>query len=247
MRTRSLVLFLLAVGLAALLVAHASADPASRKNPDGQGVPATVIPATNTVNLVVGTITYDNNIPFQRDGQVDGMVGNRFTPGMNPHTLTNITFRVAGNYGASVLASVWQPGAGTASLLRRWIVNGVPSGGGATAATLVAPVASFGGAASPVTGHSGSFIAGIRNTFYTALACVPPSTGLNTTCDGVALTQGTSTIGNGLNGVRIVFSDPGFTPSVTMVASSGGNINQNAILRATGNNLPVELMSFSLD
>ena len=248
MRTRSLCI-LLVVALAALTLAtQLSADPAARKAPEGAvGVEATVNPAVEGVPEAVGTITYDNNVPFQRDSQVDGMVGNRFVPGVDPHTLTTVTFRVAGNYLTSVVASVWQPGAGTVSNLRRWIVNGVPSGGTATAGTVVAPVATGGGTPTPITGHSGSFLAGIRNTAYTGLACAPPSTGLNTTCDGVALTQGTSTIGNGLNGVRIPFTSGAFVPTLTTFPSGGMDFSQNAIMRATGDNLPVELMNFSID
>lgn len=249
MRPRSFCMISLATVLALSITVQMSADPVARKAPEGAvSVTATVTPTIDgVVGPVAGTITYDNNVPFQRDPQVSGTVGNRFVPGTDPHTLTTVTFRVAGNYGASVVASVWQPGAGTANLLRRWIVNGVPSGGTATGATVMASVATIGGATSPITAHSGSFIAGIRNTAYTGLACAPPSTSLNTTCDGVAMTQGTSTIGNGLNGVRVQFTDGAFPPTVSSVPSSGVNVNQNAILRATGNNLPVELMNFSID
>lgn len=248
MRTRSLSIFLLAAASVFLIPLQVSADPVARKAPEGTpGVKATVNPAVVGIPEAVGTITYDNNVPFQRDPQVNGMVGNRFVPGTDPHTLTTVTFRVAGNYLSSVVASVWQPGAGTANLLRRWVVNGVPSGGTATAGTVVAPVATVSGTPTPITSHSGSFIAGIRNTAYSGLACTPPSTGLNTTCDGVALTQGTSTIGNGVHGARIQFSDGTFVPTVTSVASSGVDFSQNAIMRATGDNLPVELMNFSID
>lgn len=248
MRTRSICVLLL-VALAALTFAtQMSADPAARKAPEGSvGVPATVTPAVEGVPEAVGTITFDNNVPFQRDPQVDGLVGNRFVPGTDPHTLTTVTFRVAGNYLTSVVASVWQPGAGTVGVLRRWIVNGVPSGGTATAGTVVAPVGTAGGTPTPITGHSGSFIAGIRNTAYTGLGCAPPSIGLNSTCDGVALTQGTSTIGNGVNGVRIGFTSGAFLPTLTSFPSSGVDFSQNAIMRATGDNLPVELMNFSID
>lgn len=247
MRLRQLSKLYLLVVLA-LVVTQLTAQPAARRAPEGaQGVPATVRPSTNLPVEAIGTITYDNNVPFQRDGQVNGMVGNRFTPSTNPHTLTDVTFRVAGNYLSSVVASVWQPTGGSLNILRRWIVNGVPSGGGATAGTVIAPVATPGGVVSPITGHSGSFLAGIRNTAYTGLACVPPSTGLNSTCDGVALTQGTATIGNGLHGVRVQFADTAFVPTVATVASSGVDFNQNAIMRATGDNLPVELMNFSID
>ncbi|MDA8021263.1 MAG: hypothetical protein MPN21_27835, partial [Thermoanaerobaculia bacterium] len=65
--------------LLSLLASLATAEPAARKAPEGStGVPATVKPASGVAVAAIGTITYDNNVPFQRDGQVNGMVGNRF-------------------------------------------------------------------------------------------------------------------------------------------------------------------------
>lgn len=235
--------------LAGMIIFALPLTAQNRSSDDGTGIQGTTRPAGEPIDRAVGTIQYDNNTPFQRDAQVNGMVGNRFTGLNNPHTVTSISFRVAGNYGASVVASIWQPGAGTASLLRRWIVNGVPSGGAATGSTITAPVANRVGSSttiSPIAAHSGNFIAGIRNTFYTGLACTPPSTGLNTTCDGVALTQGVPPLG-GPHGVRIQFSDGGFTPSILAVSTSGVDFPQNAIMRSIGESLPVELMSFGID
>lgn len=241
---------LVIVGSVCLLVGlvSLSADPVPRSAPGGSGIAATVTPAVNgVVPEAVGTITYDNNVPFQRDGQTDAMVGNRFQPNVDPHTLTSVSFRVAGNYGASVVASVWEAGAGTASLLRRWLVLGVPSGGGATAATVSVPVGQRVGTTtmvSPITGHSGTFMAGIHNSFYTGFACASAATALNTTCDGVALTAGTA--GTNFHGVRIQLADGVFIPTVTNVMTTGVDIAQNAIMRATGESLPVELMSFTI-
>lgn len=242
------------VAIAVLVVVGATitfADTPDRKGAPGQGIDATARPAADGVIRAIGTITYDNNVPFQRDGQVDGMVGNNFNGLANPHTLTSVSFRVGGNYGGSVVMSVWEPGTGTASLLRRWLALGVPSGSVATASTVSVPVAnrtvSLSTVVSPITNHSASLLIGVRNTHYTGLQCAPPSTFLNSTCDGVALTQGTSTIGFGLHGVRLPFASGGvFFPTITSFGGSGTAIPQNAIMRATGENLPVELMNFTI-
>ncbi len=223
-------------------------DNPQRKASAGSGIKATVTPAVAGIpDGVVGTIPYDNNTPFQRDPQVDGTVGNRFNMLQNPHGVTTITFRLAGNYGGSVVGSIWDPGAGTAQLLRRFLITGVPTGTASTGSTIMAAVGTVSGAVDPITGHSGDFIAAIRNTAYTGLQCAPPASALNSTCDGVALTEGAATIGEGLNGARIAFTSTGFVPTITAVGSSGVAFQQNAILRATGENLPVELMSFAID
>ena len=196
-----------------------------------------------------GTITLDNDVPFARDGQDDGMIGNRFAPG-GTYSIASVSFRVAGNYisagtQGSVVMSLWAPNttAGDAQLLRRQVVTnapGLPFGvaGTITDVTVVAPLTSA------VTGNSGSFIGGIRNTFYDGCG---GNTALNSTCDGVALTEGTSDPGSGFNAVRLLFTGP-FSPAVTTVGTTGLAIaNQNAIFRATGDNLPVELMQFEIE
>lgn len=226
-------------------------DNPQRKASAGTGIQAVKTPAAPArVGGFLETITYDNNTPFQRDPQVDGTVGNRFDILPNPHCISTLTFRVAGNYGGSVVASIWDPGAGTAQLLRRFLVTGVPTGTASTGSTIMAFVGNRVGTTtivSPITGHSGAFIAAIRNTAYTGLQCAPPSTALNSTCDGVALTEGVATIGEGLHGARIAFTSTVFVPTVTAVGSTGIDFPQNAIMRATGANLPVELMSFAID
>src|SRR6185436_17163549 len=49
---------------------------------------------------VVGTLSYDNNVPFSRNGSDNGTVGNLFQNGvLDPHSIAAVTFRIAGNYG----------------------------------------------------------------------------------------------------------------------------------------------------
>ncbi|MCK5379393.1 MAG: hypothetical protein KAJ78_08305, partial [Acidobacteria bacterium] len=102
--------------------------------------------------------------------------------------------------------------------------------------------------ATPITGHGGSFIAGIHNTAFTGYGC-PSNSNLNGTCDGVALTVGATSPNGGLpyHGAYINLSGGTFVPPTTQVASTGVNLDANAIFRATGDNLPVELMSFSAE
>ncbi len=197
-----------------------------------------------------GTITFDNNVPFQRDGQDDGLIGNRFNPA-GTHSINSVSFKVAGNYIAagtvgSVVMTVWNVDsvAGNATVLQRQVVNGVPGivfggSGVITDATVQVPLAA------PVLSHSGSFIAGVRNTFYDGCG---GNTNLNSSCDGVALTEGAADPGSGFNAARLLFTGPFNPTSVVTVNSVGAAIpGQNAIFRVSGDNLPVELMQFDVD
>ncbi|MCH9650253.1 MAG: hypothetical protein K0U98_18590 [Deltaproteobacteria bacterium] len=182
----------------------------------------------------VGTIQFDNNVPFNRNGQSGGLIGNRFAaPAVqDPHTFASASFRMANAYGGTATALILDinTGAGTVSTIDMAGATGISSG---TTATHVVPLA--GGS------HSGSFIGGMLQTAYAACAGL---TGINSglTCEGVALTQGGLTGGPG---------DPGEgfnAVAVTSTANTGVPIaNQNAIFRITGQNLPVELMNFSID
>lgn len=232
-----------------LVVAAVPALAESPRSDDGTSgvnrVQATMLPAgTGGTNRAVGTIMYDNNTPFDRDGTLDGTVGNRFNDGVtDPHSIASVSFRIAGNYGTSVVMSIWDPNtvAGSASLMTRLIVTGLPDGryGTVTGTTAVAPLAV------PITGHSGSFIAGVRNTFY---GLCSGDSGLNSTCDGVALTAGVPPEGSIGHAVRLNFVYSGFLPTVTTLSTSGVPFaGGNAIFRATGDNLPVELMRLEVE
>ncbi|MEM8961915.1 MAG: hypothetical protein AAGD38_10565 [Acidobacteriota bacterium] len=190
-----------------------------------------------TSTLGVGTITFDNNTPFNRDGTDGGTVGNLFDPALNPHSIATVSFALAGNYSTSVVMTVWDVNAGTAAVLQRQLISGAsqsPNSAARFSAALTAPV----------VGNSGAFIAGIRNTDYDPCA---GNTGLGSTCDGVALTNNVAPP-VASRGARINFTSPSFVPTITGVASSGQALGAtNAIFRVTGDNLPVELMSFSID
>jgi hypothetical protein len=190
---------------------------------------------------VVGTIQYDNDTPFQRRAQTDATVGNRFDAGaMGTHSISAVSFRIAQNYVTSMNMTLWDVNPASAVVLRRSLVTGLPSG------TVTGTVFSA-ALATPVAAHSGSFIGGMHNTAYTGLGC-PSNTNLNGTCDGVALTAGTVNPGMGFHGAAIQLAGAAFTPPTNTVSTGAiADFSQNAIFRVTGDNLPVELMNFSVD
>ncbi len=186
----------------------------------------------------VGTCQYDNDSPFNRFGTLGGTVGNRFNPPQT-HSVSTVSFALGGNFAASVVMTLWDVQAASVMVLARQLVGSSLNSIGsspAPSARFMAPVATA------VTGHVGSFIGGIRNTSY-SLTC-PNNTALASTCDGVALTAG-----NGdPHAVHVAFTSAAFVPTLNTFGSTGADIaNVNAIFRVTGNNLPVELMSFEVD
>ncbi|RLE26854.1 MAG: hypothetical protein DRJ65_04610 [Acidobacteria bacterium] len=224
-----------------LMLPQADAESPARTS-DQPGSPAGVhneAPGTHT--RAVGTIQYDNDTPFRRLPNTDDLVGNRFTGMADPHSIASVSFRLAQNYDSQVNMSIWEPNTGQATRLRQSLLSGVPS-------TTVTGVVVTHALVTPITGHGGSFIAGIHNTAYTGLGC-PSNSNLNGTCDGVALTAGAPPKAGqqAFHGAYINLAGGDFTPPTTNVASTGVNLNANAIFRVTGDNLPVELMSFSAE
>lgn len=223
------------------------ASPGERAAADAAGIPtvrAQLRPATGpAAPRAVGTLTYDNNTPFSRRGTDGGTVGNLFnTWVLDPHSIDTVSFRVAGNYADSVVMTVWDQNPGSFVVLRRQLVTGIPAGGGTNtviAFTAVAPLATA------IAAHNGAFVGGIRNTDYDPCA---GNVGLNTTCDGVALTAGGVNPGLGFHGLRVPFNSGVFVPTITNVAGSGTSLGTvNAIFRVTGENFPVELMGFGVE
>jgi len=227
------------IGVVLLLtVSQAGAESPALRTGDGPGSPAGIrTEAPGSHVRAVGTLQYDNDTPFRRLPNTDDLVGNRFAGLVDPHSIASVSFRLAQNYGGSVHMSIWEPNSGQVTRLRQTLVTGVPS---STVTSVVVTHA----LATPITGHSGSFIAGIHNTAYTGLGC-PSNSNLNGTCDGVALTEGAT--GAPFHGVYINLSGGSFAPPTTQVASTGQNLSANAIFRVTGDNLPVELMGFTAE
>lgn len=200
----------------------------------------------------VGTLSYDNNVPFSRSGADDGTVGNLFVNGvLDPHSIAAVTFRLAGNYGSSsgansvgIFMTLWDQNPGSFMLLQRGTVTGLPyiPYGGTGNVTMFTAMVSL---PAPIVAHNGAFVGGLHQTYFDACA---GNVALNSTCDGVALTMGGVDPGMGFHGIRVPFAVGMFTPAVNTVAGAGTNIaGVNAIFRVTGNNLPVELMNFGVE
>jgi len=229
---------LLFIGVLALLVAVATPWAAERQAASGTEVPRVQGKVAGTNQRVVGTLQFDNDTPFSRDGTDGGTVGNRFAPAV-PHSIATVSFAVAGNYLTSMVMTVWDVNPASVQVLARQLVTGIPQSPAATGRFSAA-------LAPPIAAHTGSFIAGMRNTDYAPCA---GNAGLATTCDGVALTEGANPAPPVAGrGARVNFTSPVFVPTVNTVASTGQSLGGvNAIFRVTGDNLPVELMRFDVD
>jgi hypothetical protein len=225
----------------AVVIALVSGLPAfandARKSSADSWIPAQVHQG-GLPDRVVGTVQYDNDTPFRRLPNTDAFVGNRFDTGFgNPHSLATMTFRLAQNYGGGVVITAWDVNPPNASVLLRTYISGLPSTT-VTGFTFTVPLGNI--------NRSGSFLLGVHNTFYTGLGC-PTNSNLNGTCDGVALTAGTPGAAP-FHGVTIPLAGGAFSPPTTFVNSTGNDLGTaNAIVRATGDNLPVELMKIDVD
>lgn len=218
--------------------AKSGAAVAERKAPANPGVPK-VDAQSVSGPLVVGTQQFDNNTPFRRDGTDGGTVGNRFALVAPVHSIATVQFAAAGNFSTSVVMTVWDVNPASAMVLNRQLVTGIPQAppaAGRYSAMLAAPI----------VGHTGQFIAGLRNSDYDPCA---GNQALGSTCDGVALTQGAGAGGGPeFRAVRVPFNTGAFVPTINTVASTGNSIaGVNAIFRVTGDNLPVELMQFGAE
>jgi hypothetical protein len=235
------------VALVAVLAGESGAAGAKRgrKLPPDVRIPrvkATLTASRGRLPMVVGTLQYDNNVPFRRDPATDNVIGNQFLGG-DPHSIASVSFRVAQNYSGGVIVSAWNPdGMGGATRLFQQYVSGIPNGATMTVTmfTAMAPLTMA------LTGLNGPFIAGVHNTAFTGNGC-PANSMLNGTCDGVALSAGTMDPGQGFHAFRIPLAGGTFIPPTTMVPGGVAAIpGVNALFRTTGDNLPVELMDLSV-
>jgi hypothetical protein len=196
------------------------------------GGSARAVPPGRAPN-VVGTLTYDNDIPFSRDGQSSVPVGNKFDNGVvDPHSIQKVTFRAAGCFQTpypQFRLSVFDanPTGGTVMLLQ-----GLSGGGACSSGQTSGGVLRTAMLAPAIVGHVGPFIGAVFNTGFSPCA---GNTAVGGTCEGVALSMGGTDPGMGFHAVRI---------NGTMSSNLG---TKNAIFRATGDNLPVELMNFGVN
>lgn len=234
--SRSVWMGLLVVAIVGLSVGSRAAE--QRKAPAGATVArvhANVVPSGST--RAVGTQQFDNDVPFRRDGTDGGTVGNRFHSNTPPYSIATVSFAAAGNFATSMVMTVWQVNPANVTVKARSLVSGIAQSPG----TMLRFSAAL---AAPIVGQTLPVIAGLRNTDYDPCA---GGQALASTCDGVALTQGVAPAVV-FRGRRVNFNSGSFVPTINTVASTGTALPGpiNAIFRVTGDNLPVELTSFSV-
>lgn len=169
------------------------------------------------------TLQYDGGVSNGFRIPNGNIVGNQFNTGFaNPHSITTVTIQFGGTFNGHTVAVFGAPVGSVAPLLSTVLVS---------TPTLGVPVPV---AVGPLTNLSGTFLVGINQSGTTTTA--------NTTFEHVAID--TVSAGFGFHGMSITTGFGGFNPSPA-APPQGGPFN--AIVRATGNNLPVELMEFGVD
>lgn len=183
---------------------------------------------------VVGTLQYDNDVIASRDGTSGVPVGNRFDNGfLDPHSINQLTFRLAGCFQTPypqerLTVLDVNPTAMTVMNLAQFSGGGACTSGtsGGNLRTAMLPTA--------IVGHSGPFIGAVFNTPFGGCS---GNTGAGGTCEGVGLSPGGVDPGMGFHAIRVA-------GSMSTAANLG---TRNAVLRVTGDNLPVELMGFGIN
>lgn len=170
---------------------------------------------------VVGTVQYDNGVNHNFRDDWGGVVGNNFNTGFgNPHTISVVTFQLNGTFAFTPVRVYGAPVGTVAPLLAGTTFAGLPQG---VLVTWDLP---------NIVGHNGQFLGGIQQSgsFST----------IDSTFTGVDvdITPGPQ----GFHGMNINFSGSGFNPAATVAPG----VPFNTIFRATGENLPVELMNFDV-
>jgi hypothetical protein len=189
----------------------------------GGGTPATARPAPSG-QRAVGTIQYDSGIPSTSFGG-GAIVGNRF------NTHTGIPVFLSGS--VNTVQAVVVPGSANTSSSAGFVLLGPQTGGGGalaifstfTAATGATDTLTFTGMAANYTGSSFYVLFGDFANSYI------PVFGTGTT-----LAQGHH---------AVVGYTGGMGPNITGTFNLGGNLN--SFVRAGGNIVPVELMTFSVE
>jgi hypothetical protein len=169
----------------------------------------------------VGTVQYDTNTPHSLRDNWGGVVGNNFNTGFgNPHTISVVTFSMNGTFAFTPVRIYGAPAGTVAPVLAGTTFGGLPLN------TLVQWDIN-----PNIAGHNGQFLGGVEQSgsFST----------ISSTWVGIQVDVNNG--GQGFHGMNIGLSGTGFNPAATV-----GGQPFNAIFRATGNNLPVELMGFDV-
>lgn len=168
----------------------------------------------------VGTVQYDTGTPAGFRDNFGSVVGNNFNTGFgNPHTISAVTFSMNGTFAFTPVRVYGAPVGTVAPVLAGTTFSGLPLN------TL------FVWDLPNVVGHNGQFLGGVEQS--------GSFSSINTTFVGVQIDANNG--GQGFHGMNINLSGNGYNPNAT---AGGGQFN--TIFRATGNNLPVELMGFDV-
>jgi hypothetical protein len=168
----------------------------------------------------VGTVQYDTHTPAGFRSAWGSVVGNNFNTGFgNPHTISVVTFSMNGTFAFTPVRVYGAPAGTVAPVLAGTTFAGLPIG---TLVTWNLP---------DIVGHNGQFLGGVEQS--------GSFSSINTTFVGVQIDANNG--GQGFHGMNINLAGNGYNPAPT---AGGGPFN--TIFRATGNNLPVELMGFDV-
>ena len=215
--------------VACVLAAVSTMDAGERGNPFTNAPKTTAFKANGDGSRA--TLQYDDGVRVSRDpatGPNYPLIGNQFSPGLptGAHTITAVSFNLAGYWPPAAVLGMFGPAAGTtAPVLGIQVLSGVTGTGWWSAAI------------PSIAAGSGSFLAGIVNSTYATCT----STALSGSCEGVALGPGTN--GYGHNAMRISITGSADTAGSGFATIPG----QNAFIRVTGPNIPVELMRFVVE
>ena len=190
----------------------------------------------------IATVGYDSGVAHPYRVNTGNVVGNMFNTGFgDPHTLTTVTVQANGTFNGVAGQIFGVPAGSTAPLLTTFSMSPAVTGAffSVPIPNPTTPV--------PITGLSGTFLAGMDQS---GTSTVPGSTFRDVAVD-------INDAGFGFHGMSIASGGTGgFNPmasvclagtSVTTFSCTGGGGPFNAMLRVTGENLPVELMTFTAE
>jgi hypothetical protein len=176
--------------------------------------------ATKSPKGGICTVQYDTGTPhFLRD-DFGSVVGNIFNSGFgDPHGISVVTFSMNGTFAFTPVRVYDAPVGTVAPVLAQTTFAGLPL---STLVTWNLP---------DILNHSGPFLGGVKQSgsFST----------IDSTFVGVQVDINNG--GQGFHGMNINLDGSGFNPNATV-----GGQQFNAIFRATGCTIPVELMHFDI-
>ena len=167
------------------------------------------------------TLQYDTGTPHNLRDNWGSVVGNNFnTDFRNPHSITVVTFQMNGTFAFTPVRIYGAPAGTVAPVLAQTTFAGLPQN---TLVTWNLP---------NIIGHNGQFLGGVEQSgsFST----------INSTFVGIDVDINNDGV-HGFHGMNINLNGSGFNPNATV-----GGLPFNAIFRATGSGLPVELMGFDV-